>query len=282
MRIVGDTKIFGVIGYPITHSLSPAMHNAAFNHMNIDAAYVAIEVKPGGLKEAIEAVRGLGISGINVTIPHKENVRRHLSSVDREAKLIGAVNTIVNKNGSLHGYNTDCYGFIRSLKEDLKLNPKGKNVFIIGAGGAAKAVAYSLALNKAGRITLTDEIDDKAAELACDIELKTGCECFALQMGSIAAWDIILNSDLLINASPCGMRDKDPVVVNPALLHKGLRVFDLVYNRDTKLLKACRRKGINSTGGLNMLLYQGARAFELWTGKRPPVGVMKKALGKLK
>jgi len=282
MKIVGDTKIFGVIGYPITHSLSPAMHNAAFKHMNIDAAYVAIEVKPGSLKEAIGAVRTLGISGINVTIPHKENVRKFLHNVDRQAKLIGAVNTIVNKNGSLYGYNTDCYGFIKSLKEDLKINPKGKNVFIIGSGGASKAVAYSLALNKVGRITLTDEIDDKAAELACDIELKTGCECFALQSGSMAIWDIILNADLLINASPCGMKDKDPLVVNPALLHKGLRVFDLVYNRDTKLLKACRNKGIKATGGLNMLLYQGARAFELWTGKKPPVGVMKKALGRLK
>jgi len=256
------------------------MHNAAFKRLGLDAIYLVFEVAPKGLGDAIAAIRGLGIAGINVTIPHKEAVIKYLDDLSQEAKLIGAVNTIVNKNGKLTGHNTDVFGFIKALKEDLKFDPRGKNIFILGAGGAAKAVAFGLAQKGAKRIVLTDVADEKALELACDVELKTNCACLALPCGSPGIKEMILNSQLLVNATPCGMKDADPAAIDPKLLHKGLAVFDLVYNKNTKLIKAAKRMGLRASGGLDMLLYQGARAFELWTGKKAPVEVMRKALKK--
>lgn len=276
--INGETKIFGIIGHPVRHTASPAMQNAALRHLGLNGIYVPFDVEPGSLGVAIEGVRGLGICGLNVTIPHKETVIKYLDHLSHEAELIGAVNTIVNKNGNLIGYNTDASGFIRTVKEDLKFNPKHKTVFILGAGGAAKAVGFAMAMAGAKRIILADAVDDKALELACEIELKTECECIALKINSPGLSEMILNSSLLVNATPCGMHDGDPISVKADFLHKGLCVFDLVYNRETKLLKAARQKGIKAAGGLNMLLYQGAKAFELWTGKRAPVKVMQKAL----
>lgn len=278
MTINGETKIFGIIGYPVRHTMSPAMHNAAFKKLGINAVYLPFEVNPKDLKNAVEGLKALGIAGVNITIPHKESVIRYLDSLTYEAKTIGAVNTVVNKNNKLSGYNTDAYGFMKSLKEDLGFNPKKKGIFITGAGGAAKAAVFALAMGGARRIILTDKIDDKALTLACEVELKTSCECIALRINSRGIQDMLLNSQLLVNATPRGMKDSDPAAVNPDFLHRGLCVFDLVYNRDTKLLRAARQKGIKAAGGLNMLLYQGARAFELWTGKRAPIEVMKKAL----
>lgn len=279
MTINGKTKIFGIIGCPVTHSLSPAIHNAAFKKLGLNGAYAAFDVEPKCLGSAIEGVKALGIGGVNVTIPHKEAVIKYLDNLSYEAGLIGAVNTIVNKKGRLAGHNTDIFGFLKSLREDLGFYPKGRAAFIIGAGGAAKAAAFGLAMAGAGRVVLTDKADEKALELACDVELKTKCECIALKTNSRGIADMILNSQLLVNAAPCGMHGGDPISVKADFLHKGLCVFDLVYNRETKLVKAARRKGIKACGGLNMLLYQGARAFELWTGRKAPVSVMRKALG---
>lgn len=276
--INGETKIFGIIGHPVKHTMSPAMQNAALRHLGINGAYVPFDVEPKSVKAAIEGIKGLGICGMNVTIPHKEAVIKYLDHLSHEAALIGAVNTIVNKNGSLIGYNTDVSGFIRAIREDLKFNPKGKTVFILGAGGGAKAAGFALSLAGAKRIILTDAVDDKALELACEIELKTECECIALKLNSPGMREMILNAQLLVNATPCGMHSGDPVSIKAEFLHKGLCVFDLVYNRQTKLLKSAKQKGIRAAGGLNMLLYQGARAFELWTEKRAPVDVMRKAL----
>jgi shikimate dehydrogenase len=254
------------------------MHNAAFKYLGMNAVYLPFEVNPKDLKNAVLGISALGIGGVNVTIPHKEAVINYLDSLTYEAKTTGAVNTIVNKNNRLIGHNTDVFGFARSLKEDLKFNPRGRAAFIIGAGGAAKAVVFALAMGGARRIILTDKIDERALTLACEVELKTGCECIALRMNSRGIPDMILNSQLLVNATPCGMKAGDPVAINPDFLHRGLCVFDLVYNRDTGLLKAARAKGIKTTGGLNMLLYQGAKAFELWTGKKAPVETMRKTL----
>lgn len=278
--INAETRIFGIIGYPVRHSLSPAMHNAAFNCLGINAAYLPFEIERKYLKNAINGIRALGIGGVNVTIPHKEAVIKYLDYVSHEARTIGAVNTIVNKNNKLAGHNTDAYGFTRSLSEDLKFDPERKNIFVIGAGGAAKAAVFALAMGGARRIVLTDKFDTKALDLACEVELKTGCECICLKTDSNGLRDMVLNSQLLVNATPVGMKGNDPCVIDPNFLHKGLCVFDLVYNRDTKLLAASRQKGIRATGGLNMLLHQGGRAFELWTGKRPPLNIMKSALKK--
>lgn len=278
MNIDAKTQVFGIIGYPVRHSLSPVMHNAAFEYLRINAIYLAFEASPKNLKVALEGIKVLGVLGVNVTIPHKEAVIKYLNWVSREAKLINAVNTIVNKGGRLLGYNTDAYGFIKSLKEDLKFLPKGKSIFVVGAGGAARAVVFSLAMAGAKRIILTDKADEKALELACEAELTTGCDCIALKIDSRGIKEMVLNSQLLVNATPIGMKEQDPAVINPLFLHKGLCIFDLVYNRDTKLLKIAKSKGIKSVGGLNMLLYQGAKAFGLWTGKKAPLAIMKKAI----
>lgn len=278
--INGKTRVFGIIGYPMAHSLSPVMHNAAFKKLGMDAIYMPFEVKPKTLGKAIDGIKALGIRGVNVTIPHKEAVLKYLDYLGHEAGIIGAVNTIVNKNNRLSGYNTDVFGFLKSLKEDLKFNPKSKTVFVIGSGGAARAVGFGLALEGAKRIILTDAIDERSLELACEIELKTGCESIALKKNSPGIPEMILNSQLLVNATPCGMKDKDPIVINPDFLHGALAIFDLIYNRKTKLIRTAEKLSIKAVGGLNMLLYQGAKAFELWTGKRPPLKVMKKALKK--
>ncbi|MBI4335132.1 MAG: shikimate dehydrogenase [Candidatus Omnitrophica bacterium] len=277
MSINGKTKIFGIIGWPVAHSRSPAMHNAAFERLGINAAYVPFEVNAKNLKNALSGIKALGICGVNVTIPHKEAVIKYLNGLTREAKAVGAVNTIVNKNGGLIGHNTDVFGFLKSLREDLGFHPGGKTAFVLGAGGAAKAVGYGLASMGAVRIVFSDAVEEKAIELACEIELKTKCECIALRPNSPGFKEMILNSRLLVNATPRGMREGDPISVKAEYLHKALCVFDLIYNRETKLVRAARKNGIKTTGGLNMLLYQGARAFELWTGKRAPIGVMRKA-----
>jgi len=278
--IDGHTKIFGVIGYPVGHSLSPAMHNAAFKKLGINAAYLPFEVEPKYLGKAIEGLKALGIGGVNVTIPHKETVIKYIDNLSHEARLMGAVNAIVNKKGRLSGYNTDVFGFLKSLREDLRFQAKGRTIFVIGAGGASKAVCFGLAIEGAKRIILTDAADEKALALACEVELKTGCECIALRINSRGIPDMILNSQLLVNATPCGMKENDASPVNTAYLHEHLSVFDLVYNRKTKLIKIAGQKGLKASSGLNMLLFQGAKAFELWTGRRAPVEVMRKTLGK--
>jgi len=278
MRIDARTQIYGIIGHPVLHSLSPAMQNAAFSALGMNAVYCAFDVRPGQLRGALEGIRALGIAGANVTIPHKEAVIQYLDGIRHGAKVIGAVNTVVNKNGKLIGYNTDSFGFLRSLGEDLGFEPRGKAAFIIGAGGAARSVAISLALKGAKRLFVTDVIDEKAMELACDVELKTGCDCIGVEKRSFGAHEMLLNSHLLVNATPCGMSEGDPPVLHPDFLHKGIRVFDLIYNRRTQLIADARKRGLKAVGGRNMLLYQGAKAFELWTGTKAPVGAMRKAL----
>ncbi len=280
MHISGKTEIYGLIGYPTRHTFSPLMHNAAFQTLGINAVYLAFEVKPRDLGTAMHSLRTLGIKGLNVTVPYKEKVLKYLDEVEQEAKLIGAVNTITVKEGRLKGYNTDGRGLVRSLKEEFGILPKGKRFFIVGAGGASRAISFSLALDGAGRIVLIDEVEDKAASLSKSLSKHTDSEAIALKKDSKAVKEMILNSDVLINATPCGMKPSDPKVVEPDFLHKGLFVYDIIYNpRTTTLLRDARNKGGVTANGMGMLLNQGALSFNIWTGKRAPVHVMKKALG---
>ena len=280
MHISGNTELYGLIGYPARHTFSPLMQNAAFQTLGINAVYLAFEVKPKDLGTAMHSLRTLGIKGLNVTVPYKEKVLKYLDEVEQEARFIGAVNTIVLKEGRLKGYNTDGKGFVRSLKEEFGILPEGKRFFIIGAGGASRAISFSLALKGAGRIVLIDEIEDKAASLSKSLEKHTNSEAIALKKNNKAVKEMILNSDVLINATPCGMKLKDPKVIEPNFLHKGLFVYDVIYNpRTTTLLRDARNKGAVTANGIGMLLNQGALSFDIWTGKRAPVHVMKKALG---
>jgi len=281
MNINGKTQLYALIGYPVKHTFSPAMHNAAFKSLGMNAVYLPFEVAPKGLKAAISHMKSVGVRGLNVTIPHKENVLRYLDEIDKAASLIKAVNTIVIKNGKLKGFNTDGMGFVNSLRETFGILPKGKAFFIMGAGGASKAISFSLAIRGARRIVLVDGIRDKAIRLAASLAKNTSCEAIALKKDKKAMKELIFSSDVFINATPCGMKASDPRLIDPSLLRRGLLVCDVIYNPPvTRLLRDAKKRGARILNGTGMLLNQGIASFSLWTGKKAPVRVMKKALDK--
>jgi shikimate dehydrogenase len=272
MKISGKTKVLGLIGYPVEHSLSPHMHNAAFNHLGLDCCYVAFPVRPELLRDAVMAIRVFNLSGVNVTIPHKEKVIPFLDEIDKEASFIGAVNTIVNHNGKLIGYNTDGRGFMKALSEAY-ISIKNKNVLIIGAGGASRAISYYLS-EKASGLFLHDIDKKKGRRLVRDLNrIRGNVSFFNYQLSAISLNEI----DIVINATPLGWKKDDPLSFDVDLLRKKHVVCDLVYKK-TKLLDKASRKGCKTLNGLGMLLWQGILAFELWTGIKPPVNVMRKAL----
>ncbi len=277
--ISGRTKLYGIFGYPVEHTFSPGMHNAAFKKLGIDACYVPFAVNPASLEAAVKAIVPLGLNGLNITVPHKEHVTSYLDHLSEEARLIGAVNTIQIRDGKLFGHNTDGRGFIRSLRTDAGFNPKGKIVLLLGSGGAARAVGFSLALEGARKTYFYDIDTRKAENLARDILNKTGADAEALPAGSIAA--AAEAADCLINATPLGLKTKDPIPLQKECIRKDHLVCDLVYNPpETKLLKAARERGAKRLHGIGMLLYQGVVAFEIWTGEKAPVLVMKRALAR--
>ncbi|OGN99327.1 MAG: shikimate dehydrogenase [Chloroflexi bacterium RBG_13_51_18] len=275
MTISGKTKICALIGDPVEHTMSPAMHNTAFQKMGLDYLYVSFRVKPEHLPQAVAGLKALNIAGFNVTIPHKVAVIPLLDSLDPLAEKIGAVNTVVNNNGILRGYNTDAEGFLRALMEH-GINPSGKNVIILGAGGAARAIAYILA-QKGARLTILNrqqELDwaENIAQLILD-ELHREVKVF--ELGHIA--DVIPGANLVVNATSVGMSPAHNASPVPAgLLDKVAAVFDIVYNPlQTRLLKEAAAAGAKTIGGVDMLVWQGALAFEKWTGKPAPIDLMR-------
>jgi len=271
-------KLYGLIGNPVEHSLSPYMHNAAFSRLNIDAAYLPFLVEKGKLGPAISALKRTGISGFNVTVPFKSECIKYLDRIDPLAKAIGAVNTVVNKDRKLIGYNTDCTGFLRSVKEDLRFSPKGRDIFLLGAGGAARAVAFGLAKSNAKTIMIYDIMPLKVNALITDVK-KSFPAVDIIASGFKDMPRLIQGCRLLVNCTPVGMRSKDPLPIEAKLLHKGLKVYDIVYTPlKTRLVKTAEGKSIKAVNGINMLLYQGVLAFELWTGRKAPVSLMRKEL----
>ncbi len=275
--ISGKTKLYGIFGYPVEHTFSPGMHNAAFKKLQMNACYVPFAVHPDALKDAARAILPLGLCGLNITVPHKQNIIASLDELSEEARLIGAVNTIQVIKGKLVGHNTDGRGFIRSLRDDAGYDPRAKTVLLIGSGGAARAVSFSLALAGARKVFLHDVDQRKAAALARDIREKTGNDAQALPQGDVAvAADA---ADCLINATPLGLNKNDPLPLQKEHIKKHHLVCDLVYNPpETKLLKTAKERGAKKLSGLGMLLYQGVIAFEIWTDVKAPIPVMKKAL----
>ena len=271
-------RIYGVLGYPARHSLSPAMHNAAFSALKINAEYKIFEKKPEEVEGFLKSLSGQNIHGLNVTIPYKETVLVYLQWKSPEVRFTDAVNTIVVKDKNyLEGWNTDGIGFYRHLTKDLKFNLSNKTATILGAGGAAKAIANQLARKEVKIIYLYDIDKDKNLSLAGKIN-KEFPKCNAISANSIEELDI-KNSDLLINATPIGMKENDPLLISPDKLHSGLLIYDLIYNPcETKLIKIAKEKGARTSNGLDMLLYQGMRSFEIWTGQSAPKEVMRQAL----
>jgi shikimate dehydrogenase len=273
-------KVVGIIGYPLGHSISPAMHNAAFKKLGLDFEYVPFEVDPKDLAEAIKGLRALHIAGFNVTIPHKQTIVALLDEVTKLARIIGAVNTVQNQEGKLIGYNTDGAGFVESLKEDAKIDPHGKNVVVLGAGGASRAVSIMLSEAEAKSITVTDIQEEKAKDLSKYIDSYFETSCNFVEVNSKDLQKAIEKAEILVNTTPIGMYpkiDESPLSENMAL-HSKLLVYDLVYNpSETKLLKTAKSSGCQTCSGLGMLVRQGALAFTIWTGEEAPIEVMRRA-----
>lgn len=276
MNIKGSTNIVGLIGHPVEHSFSPPMHNAAFEALGMDYAYVAFDVNPNDLKSSIEGAKSLNIKGFNVTIPHKIEVMNYLAELDEVASLIGAVNTIDFKN--MKGYNTDGIGAIKAIEEVSRV--KDKNVLVAGAGGASRAISFYLAKYGAESITILNRNADRAQNLAGDV---SDSNLIAdVKSDSISKINNYLNdADILVDTTPLGMDphvDDEPIA-KAGNMHEDLVVFDAVYNpNETVLLKEAIKAGAKPVYGIKMLLYQGAESFKIWTGIDAPIDVMEKAL----
>ncbi len=273
--ISGTTKTFCLIGHPVEHSMSPTMWNPALQELGLDYVYMAFDVEPNNLENAIKGMRALGIKGMNVTIPHKEAVIKYLDEVEEVAKKMGAINTIKNDNGKLKGRNTDAGGALKSLI-DAGCEISGKNVLFLGSGGVARSVAYVLS-DKVAKIILTDIVEKNAISVAKEIKKNMGTNI----EGKLASNEILKKHideiDILVNATPIGMYPKtneSPIPID--LLHSDLFVFDVIYNPvETKLLKEASEIGCKTLSGLDMLVNQGVLAFEWWTGKMPNATLMK-------
>ena len=272
-------KIYGLIGYPVKHSLSHLMHNAAFKAAGINAEYRLFEISPQDLKDFL--INRTDVVGFNITIPHKIQAKRILdeegiASIDSYAAMLGAINTVKRDIEEITYYNTDAPGFSKSLKEDLGFNPKGESAIVLGCGGAGRAVVSGLAQEGMKTIYVYEQ-DSEAAKIAkaqfSSIENLNfiGQEQLASVVGSC---------QLLVNATPLGMHDGDPSAIKKNLLHKDLFVYDVVYNRneDTRLIKDAKSLNLPAASGLGMLLYQGVLAWEIWTQQEAPVDAMRKAL----
>lgn len=280
-KISGTTKVCGLFGDPVEHSFSPAMQNAAFSSLGLDYVYVPFLVTPADLGQALAAVRALNLVGVNVTVPHKEKVLPFLDELAPEAEIAGAVNTIVRQGGRLSGHNTDGAGFLRALEADAGFAPEGKNVLVLGAGGAARAVSAALARAGAREIRIAGRTAQKAAALAREINERTRGRARAIRWGEEDLLEALPDVQLVVQATPVGMhpRPEDCPPFPFQGLQSGHLVCDLIYHPPlTKFLARAKAAGARILNGLGMLLYQGVLAFELWTGVSAPVEVMRRAL----
>jgi len=278
LKITSRTGLYGIIGNPISHSLSPVMQNAAFEAAGLDAVYLALHVESSLLRQAIEGFRAINLLGFSVTIPHKVAVMKYLDELDGSAATIGAVNTVVNREGKLIGYNTDGIGALAALRE-AGVDLQGRRILLLGAGGAARALAFSLA-ETAERITILNRTVSKAEGLAEDVQKVTGTNVVHGRLDPLTLSVESSSADLLVNATSVGMHPKpDETPIDAKLLRPDMVVFDIVYSPlETRLLREARETGAKCVGGLMMLVHQGAKAFELWTGKKAPIPMMTEAL----
>jgi len=273
VRITSSTLLYGIMGHPVAHSLSPPMQNAAFREVGIDAVYVAFDVEAAHLGKAIEGVRALGVRGLNVTIPHKERVIEFLDELDDVSREVGAVNTIINRAGRLKGYNTDGVGARRAL-EEAGVVVRGKVVLLLGAGGAARAIAFALA-KEARKITVANRSAEKAARLKEDLKGRVEAEGGDLSHPFLAR--AVSEADIIVNCTKVGMLpDAEGSILDRSCLKAGQVVFDIVYNPlKTRLLREAEAARARAVDGVGMLVNQGAESFALWTGREAPTDLMR-------
>jgi len=272
----GTTKLLGIIGHPVGHSLSPRMHNAAFAHDGANYAYVAMDVWPNRLPAAVEGLRALGFVGFNVTMPHKEAVLPLMDELDEAARLAGAVNTVVVEEEKLRGLNTDGSGFVEACGE-VGVPLSGKRVLILGAGGAAAAIAAASLGEGASRLYISNRTAERAEELRLRLSgVARETEILVRPVDEVAE----VAAEVVINATCLGMREGDPLPLPAEALTTDKVVCDAVYlaQKETALIRRAREVGVRTVSGGRMLLYQGVQAQRVWTGREPNVGVMSDAL----
>lgn len=275
---MGRTRVCGILGDPVAHSMSPLMHNAAFTHLNLDLVYVPFRVTFGRLGDALAGIRGLGLQGCNVTVPHKEAVIPLLDQIAPLAQSIGAVNTITNDRGLLLGDNTDAPGFLRAL-EHRSVDPSEKKVLVLGSGGAARAIAVALAEQRS-ELTICNRTLARAERLAEFVSSLSSARVRVVAWASEQMTQQLRDADVVVNATSVGMDSlKTESPVPHGVLRPDMVVVDIVYNPPrTKLLRQAEAAGARTIGGIDMLLWQGVLAFKRWTGLEAPVAVMRQAV----
>ncbi len=267
--------MYGLIGDPVEHSISPIMQNTAFRHSGVDAVYVTFEVKSQYLKQAVAGAIALGIRGLNVTLPHKIRITRYLSSLDREALKIGSVNTVVNHKGSLTGFNTDGVGALESVGIERL---RGSSLLLLGSGGAARAIAHTFA-PEVKRMMIINRTPSEAQRLKRTLNRSYRSKVTSTGLTPLRLKEFVDKADLIVNASSMGMKGVNDPPIRRSWLHPNQVVFDIVYNPPlTMLLRNARSAGAQTINGLEMLLNQGAASFKLWTGKNAPITEMRAAL----
>jgi shikimate dehydrogenase len=281
MSISGHTTPYAVLGHPIGHTLSPAMHNAAMRSLGMDAIYLAFDVHPDRLMDVLPAMRDMGFGGVNLTVPLKEVAFRGLEELDTAAAHLGAVNTIeFLDDGRIKGHNTDGYGFLQSLNEAFGETVKGRSVFMLGSGGAGRAVAITCAAEGAAQVVLSDMDADRARRVADEIAGLFPAVKAEAAPAQPEAWPAACAAaGLVVQATPVGMKPEDSSLLGPEAFRAGQVVLDLVYMYpETDLMRTARSAGARALNGLGMLLHQGARAFTVWTGREAAVDVMRGVL----
>ena len=279
-RINSETRLYVLIGDPVEHSFSPLMHNAAFQFCGINSVYLTLQVKSDGLGDAIKGIKSMGIPGLNVTIPHKVSIMKYLDEIDSNAKNIGAVNTVINKDGRLIGYNTDGAGALAALKMG-KGDPSGKKVVLLGAGGAARAISFSIA-PFASRLVVLNRTRSKATSLVKAIKKRLNIDIVGEELTINTLSRELANTELLINTTSVGMFPKiEETLVDRHLIKPNMVVFDIIYNPpETRLLREATASGAKALNGINMLVNQGALSFKLWIKLEPPIDVMLRAINR--
>ncbi|MCF7849542.1 MAG: shikimate dehydrogenase [Kiritimatiellales bacterium] len=279
MNLSGHTKPFAVLGHPIGHTLSPVMHNASIAELGMDAIYLAFDVHPDRLMEVLPSMAAMGFGGVNLTVPLKEVAFQGLEKLDQTAKLFGAVNTVQFTASGMIGHNTDGYGVLKALEEAFDQTVQDDSVFMLGCGGAGRATALMAATSGAKAVVLADIDAERVQRLEDEIKtVAPQVEIFQALEDSDKV-ELCRASNLVIQASPVGMKKDDPSLLPPEAFRAGQCAFDLIYMYpETAFLTSAREAGAQVANGLGMLLHQGARSFEIWTNTEPSVSAMRTAL----
>ncbi len=279
MNLSGHTKPFAVLGHPIGHTLSPVMHNASMQELDFDGIYLALDVHPDRLMEVLPSMALMGFAGVNLTVPHKEIAFQGLKNLAESAKLLGAANTVEFTEDGMVGHNTDGYGFLQALEEAFGKTVEGASVFVLGCGGAGRATALMAATKGAKSLVLADIDAERVQRLEDEIKALIPALEIIQALDKPKQVGFCRECDLVVQASPVGMKKADPSLLPPEAFRKGQRAFDLIYMYpETTFLTTAREAGAEIANGLGMLLHQGARAFEIWTGTKPSVPAMRRAL----